>query len=83
MTSQGRTVRFPGLTLSWFTAMVGPFAAAALMAPAAMDGEETANLQVSGSAIRRGPVSVRLWATRLWALQRRFCKGSDSGLQLG
>ncbi len=51
---QGRTVRFPGSTLSWFTAIVGPFAAAALMAPAAMDGEDTANLCVSGSALILG-----------------------------
>ena len=40
------TVRLPGLTVSCLTAIVGPFAAAALMAPEAMDGEDTANLRV-------------------------------------
>ncbi len=39
-----RTVRLPGSTLSWFTAIVGPLEAAALMAPAAMDGDDTENL---------------------------------------
>ena len=46
-----RTVRLPGMTVSWLTAMVGPLVDAALMAPVAMDGEDTANLQQRQSVI--------------------------------
>ena len=42
-----RTVRLPGLMVSWLTAMVGPFDAAMLIAPVAMDGEDTANLHIN------------------------------------
>ena len=41
------TVRFPGLTVSWLTATVGPLDAAALMAPVAIEGADTANLQTA------------------------------------
>ena len=46
-----RTVRLPGSTLSWLTAIVGPFEAAALIAPVAMDGDDTENLHKASTRI--------------------------------